>query len=39
MFNLETKDVKEEFERIKKLGTFADPDNNYFQLVTPWENA
>jgi predicted enzyme related to lactoylglutathione lyase len=57
MFNFETKDVKEEFERIKKLGTavvaepynpsddpkmmiatFADPDNNYFQLVTPWES-
>ncbi len=56
MFNLETKDVKGEFERIKTLGgkvvakpynpseepkmmiaTFADPDNNYFQLVTPWE--
>jgi len=57
MFNFETKDVKGEFERIKKLGaavvaepyhpsedpkmmiaTFADPDNNYFQLVTPMEN-
>jgi predicted enzyme related to lactoylglutathione lyase len=57
MFNLETKDVKREFGRIKKIGaaviaepyhpmeapemmiaTFADPDNNYFQLVTPWEN-
>ena len=57
MFNLETKDVKREFVRIKKIGaaviaepynpmeapemmiaTFADPDNNYFQLVTPWEN-
>jgi predicted enzyme related to lactoylglutathione lyase len=57
MFNLETKDVKEEFGRIKKAGaavvaepyhpmddekmviaTFADPDNNYFQLMTPWEN-
>jgi len=56
MFNLETKDVKREFGRIKKIGaamiaepynpmeapnmmiaTFADPDNNYFQLVTPWE--
>ena len=56
MFNFETKDVKGEFERIKKLGaaivaepynpaedpkaliaTFADPDNNYFQLMTPWE--
>lgn len=57
MFNFETRDVKGEFERIKKSGatvvaepyhpgeepemmiaTFADPDNNYFQLVTPWEN-
>jgi predicted enzyme related to lactoylglutathione lyase len=57
MFNLETKDVKSEFGRIKKVGaavvaepynpmedakmmiaTFADPDNNYFQLVTPWAN-
>ena len=57
MFNFETKNVKREFERIRKLGatvvaepyhpmeepdmmiaTFADPDNNYFQLVTPWEN-
>jgi predicted enzyme related to lactoylglutathione lyase len=56
MFNFETTAVKEEFERIKKLGakviaepyspeedpkaliaTLADPDNNYFQLVTPWE--
>jgi len=56
MFNFETKNVKGEFERIKKLGatvvaepynpaedpkgmiaTFADPDNNYFQLMTPWE--
>ena len=52
MFNLETKEVKEEFERIKALGakvikepykmentwiaTFADPDGNYFQLMTPW---
>jgi predicted enzyme related to lactoylglutathione lyase len=53
MFNFETKEVKKEFERIKKLGatvvqepyemgkawiaTLADPDNNYFQLMTPWE--
>ena len=55
MFNLETKEVKEEFERIKALGatvikepydmggsgmwiaTFADPDGNYFQLMSPWE--
>lgn len=54
MFNLEIKEVKEEFERIKGLGatvikepyemggawiaTLADPDGNYFQLMTPWEN-
>ena len=57
MFNLETRDVKGEFDRIRKLGavaiaepynpaedpkaivaTFADPDNNFFQLVTPWES-
>lgn len=53
LFNFETKEVKEEFERIKAAGatvikgpyemgggwiaTFADPDGNYFQLVTPWE--
>lgn len=53
MFNLETKEVKDEFERIKGIGaevvkepyemqgmwiaTFADPDGNYFQLMTPWE--
>ena len=53
MFNLETKDVKGEFERIKSMGaevikepyemgpmwiaTFADPDGNYFQLMSPWE--
>ncbi|HSW87795.1 MAG TPA: VOC family protein [Candidatus Saccharimonadales bacterium] len=53
MFNFETKEVKEEFERIKATGakiikepykmgpgwiaTFADPDNNYFQLMSPWE--
>ena len=51
MFNFETAQVKEEFERIKNLGakvvsepyemgggwiaTLADPDGNYFQLVTP----
>lgn len=56
MFNLETKDVVKEFERIKELGahiikepytpgeieeeegliaTFADPDGNYFQLMSP----
>lgn len=54
LFNFETKDVKGEFARIKKLGakvitepyemkpawiaTFADPDENYFQLITPWED-
>ena len=53
LWNLETVEVKEEFERIKKLGakvvkepyemqgawiaTFADPDGNYFQLMSPWE--
>lgn len=51
MFNFETTQVKEEFERIKVSGavvirepyemeggwiaTLADPDGNYFQLVTP----
>lgn len=56
MFNLETRDVKKEFERIKKLGAkvvqqpyhpdedsdpkslvaaFADPDNNFFQIMSP----
>ena len=56
MFTFETKEVKEEFERIKGTGatvikepytmpegpkmwiaTFADPDGNYFQLMSPWE--
>lgn len=53
MFNLETSEVKEEFERIKGIGakvikepyemggawiaTLADPDGNYFQLMTPWK--
>ena len=53
MWNLETDDVEEEFDRIKGLGakvikepyemgggliaTLADPDGNYFQLMTPWE--
>lgn len=53
MFVFETKEVKEEFERIKSAGatvikepyemqgawiaTLADPDGNYFQLMTPWE--
>ena len=52
MFNLETTQVKEEFERIRTLGgfvirepyqveagwfaTLADPDDNYFQLVSPF---
>jgi predicted enzyme related to lactoylglutathione lyase len=51
MFNFETTQVKEEFERMKSAGaavirepyeigggwvaTLADPDGNYFQLVTP----
>jgi predicted enzyme related to lactoylglutathione lyase len=51
MFNFETPQVKEEFERIKALGatvirepyemegawiaTLADPDGNYFQLLSP----
>lgn len=51
MFNFETTQVKEEFERIRAIGgsvirepyeigggwvaTLADPDGNYFQLVTP----
>jgi predicted enzyme related to lactoylglutathione lyase len=51
MLNFETSQVKEEFERIKALGsvviqapyemgggwiaTLADPDGNYFQLVSP----
>jgi predicted enzyme related to lactoylglutathione lyase len=53
MFNFETTQVREEFERIKAAGatvvrepyemgggwiaTLADPDGNYFQLVTPME--
>lgn len=57
MFNLETDDVKGEFERIKEIpgsevvkepysmdeapgmliATLADPDGNYFQLMSPWE--
>jgi len=51
MFNFETTEVKEEFERIRNLGgvvirepyemegawiaTVADPDGNYFQLISP----
>lgn len=55
ILNFETKAVKEEFERIKKvkgakviaepyeiqgawIATLADPDGNYFQLMTPWNN-
>jgi predicted enzyme related to lactoylglutathione lyase len=53
MFNLETAQVKDEFQRIKAVGgqvvrepyaigpgwiaTLADPDGNYFQLVTPMQ--
>ncbi|MDP3941267.1 MAG: VOC family protein [bacterium] len=56
LFNFETKEVKSEFERIKKIdgvaiikepyqmegwdgwiATLADPDGNYFQLMTPWD--
>ena len=53
ILNLETKEVKKEFERIKNAGievikepyemqgawiaTFADPDGNYLQLMTPWK--
>ena len=51
MLNFETKDVPQEFARVKALGatvikepydmgggtvsTLADPDGNYFQLITP----
>ncbi len=51
LFNFETPQVKEEFERIRALGaavirepyemeggwiaTLADPDGNYFQVVSP----
>ena len=54
ILNMETKEVKEEFERMKSIdgaevikepyemggawiATLADPDGNYFQLMTPWE--
>jgi predicted enzyme related to lactoylglutathione lyase len=53
ILNFESEKVKEEFARIKKLGstvikkpyevegawiaTFADPDGNYFQLMSPWD--
>lgn len=55
ILNLETSEVKKEFERIKKLdtqvikepyemsgmwvATFADPDGNYFQLMSPWDSG
>ena len=55
ILNFETKEVKEEFERLKAAGatvvkdpyelegmwiaTFADPDGNYFQLMSPWEQG
>ena len=53
IWNLESPDVKREFDRLKSAGatvvkepysmgedpgliaTFADPDNNYFQLMSP----
>ncbi|MFY9586981.1 MAG: VOC family protein [Actinomycetota bacterium] len=54
LLNIETEDVKGEFEKFKKVGatvvqepykpepsmemwvcTFSDPDNNYFQLMSP----
>jgi predicted enzyme related to lactoylglutathione lyase len=54
IWNIETPDVKGEFERLKAAGatvvrepyqmgeageawiaTFADPDNNYFQILSP----
>ena len=55
LFNLETTEVKDEFERMKEIdgvevvkepyemgggwiATLADPDGNYFQLMTPWDN-
>lgn len=56
IWNIETADVKGEFERFKNAGatvvrepykpdeatemwiaTFADPDDNYFQLMTPMD--
>src|SRR5437762_12348816 len=55
IMNFETKEVKEEFDRIAATGatvvkepydiqgmwiaTFADPDGNYFQLMSPWEQG
>lgn len=53
MWTIETKMVKQEYERMLGLGaksvaepyemggmwiaTLADPDGNYFQLMTPWQ--
>ena len=58
IWNIETADVRGDFERMKAAGaivirepyemdgapgyaiaTLADPDDNYFQLVTPYEMA
>lgn len=66
IMNFETTEVREEFERIKKIegvtiikepygmseegeadsgeemgliATFADPDGNYFQLMSPWDTS
>ena len=56
LLNFESHQVKEDFQRIKKIkgtivikepyeiqgawiATLADPDGNYFQLMTPWEEA
>lgn len=56
MFNYETSQVKEEFDRISAIegatvikepyelqgawiATLADPDGNYFQLMTPWDDV
>ena len=55
ILNIEAKEVRAEFDRIKATGatvvkepyelegmqiaTFADPDGNYFQLMSPWEGA
>jgi predicted enzyme related to lactoylglutathione lyase len=58
IFNLETTEVQQEFDRVKNIegvkvikepytmegwegswiATLADPDGNYFQLVSPWED-
>jgi predicted enzyme related to lactoylglutathione lyase len=56
LMNFESKEVKEEYDRISKIegvkivkelyemggaqiATFADPDGNYFQLMTPWDDV